>query len=191
MSNNALTAGSNHSVTSAEAFADWHPLKSGWLDDLAPEIKEIVRYAQACLANSGRGDQVLADAMAQIKNWRKAHTELIDEVFAPDLVFEENLGTQLEPGVFAKFLLDRESTLKLKPYEYAALTLLQEANGLADLYIVGRRDTVSPVAQHLTLKIARLHAATVLLRRLSDNPDHQDTIPAIMTVILSHGNTTA
>ena len=67
---------------------------------------------------------------------------------------------------------------------------MQEANGLADLYIVGKRDTVSPVAQHLTLKIARLHAATVLLRRLSTN-GREDSIPAIMTALLSHGNTTA
>jgi hypothetical protein len=190
MSNNVLTAKPNQSVAPAGVFAGWHPLKEGWLDDLAPEIREIVRYAQHCLGALARTDGELAEAMAQIKAWRKAHPELIDEVFAPELVFDENLGTQLEPGHFARFLLDRESTLRYKPYEYAALTLLQEANGLADLYIVGKRDTISPVAQHLTLKIARLHAATVLLRRLNDN-GREDSIPAIMTALLSHGNTTA
>lgn len=190
MSNNILITGPHHSVAPTEIFADWHPLKSGWLDDLAPEIKEIVRYAQQCLADNKRTDKELADAMEQIKTWRTTYPELIDEIFAPDLVFDENLGTQLEPGLFARFLLDRESTLSFKSYEYAALTLLQEANGLADLHIVGKRDTTSPVAQHLTLKIARLHAATVLLRRLSDN-GREDSIPAIMTALLSHGKTTA
>lgn len=137
-----------------------------------------------------RSDQDLADALDQIKVWRKTHPSLIDEVFAPDIVFDENLGTQFEPGLFAKFLL-AQPALALKPYEYAALTLLQEANGLADLYIVGKKDTVSPVAQHLTLKIARLHAATVLLRRFNDNPSRQETIPAIVTALLGKNNTTA
>lgn len=191
MNDNVITANSNQSVASSEYFKDWHPLKTGWLDDLAPEIREIVRYAQQCLAATQRTDEDLANALAQIKAWRLAYPELIDEVFAPELVFEENLGTQLEPGIFAKFLLDRKSSLPLKPYEYAVLTLLQEAAGLADLYIVGKRDTVSPVAQHLTLKIARLHAATVLLRRMSDNPGGQDAIPTIMTALLSRGNMTA
>lgn len=189
MSGNSLSTNTNHSVASTEIFADWHPLKSGWLDDLSPEIQEIVRYAQACLTCNGRKDQMIADAIAQIHAWRKIHPELIDRIFAPDLVFDENLGTQLEPGLFARFLLDRESVLMLKPYEYAALTLLQEANGLADLYIVGKKDNISPVAQHLTLKIARLHSATVLLRRLNDT-GREDTIPAIITALLSHNKET-
>ena len=186
---NSLTIMESCSAEHTQYFPHWHPLQKGWLDALAPEIQEIVHYAQQCLQGK-RADKELCEAMEQINLWRKTHPDLTDHLFAPDLVFDENLGTQLEPGMFAQFLLDRQSALPFKPYEYMALTLLKEANGLADLTIVGKRNHVSPVAQHLTIKIARLHAAIVLFRRMNENPDRLDTLPTIISAVLKQANST-
>jgi len=161
-------------------FPGWHPLKSDWLEGLAVEVKEIAQYAQQCLAGNRRSDKELADAITQIKSWRQANPELADGKNAPEVIRDESLGNQLELAIFVDLLLAQASNAVLNPYEFAALALLQEASGLADLEVVAKKDTLSAGAQHLTLKIARLHWAIVLLRMLDKNPPQQETIRTIL-----------
>lgn len=82
-----------------------------------------------------------------------------------------------------RFLLERQASLALRPHHYTALATLQEAEGLADSSLVGRKDTISPLAQHLTLKVARFHAATVLLRGIEEHISDKDAIHAVMAVL--------
>lgn len=165
---------------STNHFSGWHPLKSDWLEGLTVEVQEIAQYAQQCLTNNHRSDKELADAIIQIKKWRQAHPELVNGKKAPEIIRGESLGNQLELTIFVDLLLAQESAAVLKPYEFAALALLQEAAGLADLDAVAKKDSLSTGAQHLTLKIARLHWAIVLLRMLDKNPQQQEPIQKIL-----------
>jgi len=176
---------SSVSITPSEGvvpsyFPSWHPLKSDWLEGLVVEVKEIAQYAQQCLAGNHRTDKDLADAIMQIKAWRQANPKLADGKNAPEVVRDESLGNQLELAIFVDLLLAQASAAVLKPYEFAALALLQEAAGLADLDAVAKKDALSTGAQHLTLKIARLHWAIVLLRMLDENPQQRETIRRIL-----------
>jgi len=166
-------------------FPGWHPLKSEWLEELAFEVKEIAQYAQQCLADDQRSDKELADAIMQIKIWRQANPELVDGKNAPEVIRNESLGNQLELAIFVDLLLAQAFAAVLKPYEFAALALLQEAAGLADLDAVAKKDALSAGAQHLTLKIARLHWAIVLLRMLDKNPRQQETIRTLLTSLFN------
>lgn len=163
-----------------EHFPNWHPLRSDWLEGLTVEVKEIAQYAQQCLTGNHRTDKELADAIMQIKAWRCANPQLADGKNAPEVIRDESLGNQLELAIFVDLLLAQASAAVLKAYEFAALALLQEAGGLADLDVVAKKDTLSAGAQHLTLKIAQLHWSIVLLRMLDENPQQQETIRTIL-----------
>jgi hypothetical protein len=182
MSDTSCVISDSTSDAPQEHFPGWHPLKSDWLEGLAAEIKQSAQYAQQCLVNNGRTDKELAEAIAQIKKWQKTHPELFDNN-SPDIIIDEKLGAQLTPGTFADFLSAQEFSGALKPYEFAALALLQEASGLADLDVVAKKDSLSIGAQHLTFKIARLHTTVVLLRMLDNNPERRTLVQDIMAAL--------
>jgi len=182
MNNKALnTLSDSSSDVMQEYFPAWHPLKSDWLEGLTVEIKEITQYAQQCLADNQRTDKQVANAITQIKKWWLTHPDIAVDKNAPKIVVDENLGNQLELAMFVNFLLAQASAAVLRPYEFAALALLREAAGLADLDAVAKKDALSTSAQYLTLKIARLHWTIVLLRMLDENPQQHTTIRAILT----------
>src|SRR5579885_3489475 len=122
----------------APGFSGWHPLKSGWLEDMSPDMQAVAKYAQHCLLDNKRSGRELAEAFMQIKAWQGARPELVDGN-APEIVCEEDLGTRLQPETFADFLLSQEYAGALKPYEFAALALLKEISGRGELDVVARK----------------------------------------------------
>ena len=94
---------------------------------------------------------------------------MLDYDNTPDVVFDEELGNQLKPGAFIRFLMEHKSDIPTNPQTYASLALLKEISGLSELDIVCKKDTLSPAAQHLTHKIVHLYFAMQLLQMLDSN----------------------
>ncbi|NBO17723.1 MAG: hypothetical protein EBV03_00560 [Proteobacteria bacterium] len=178
MSENALhTPEGAKSALAREYFGGWYPLSQDGLDALAPEIQEIAHYAQRCLIQ--RNEKQLTEALAQIRAWRKARPELTTRRQSPDVVLDEDLGSHLEIGTFVDLLLTQPA-LALKAHEYTALAALKEISGLCELEAVAGKGAISSAAQHLTLKLAWLQTATILLRMADHYPGQRETLRAMM-----------
>lgn len=171
-----------------EHFFGWHPLSDAGLDVLAPEIREIARYAQLCL--QGVHDSQLAEALAHMRRWRETQPGLSTRQKAPDVVLEEELSSHMEVGTLVDLLMTRQG-LVMQPYQYAALATLKEISGLCELEVVAGKGALNAAAQYLTLKLVWLQTTTVLLRMAEQTPSQRDMLRSMMQKMFRAGDADA
>lgn len=167
-------------------FSGWNPLDNNWLGGLTGTIREIVESARQCLIDNSRLEQDVTDALMQIKDWQKDYSLIMEENI-PAIIRKEHLGSRLNLDQFIKFLLSHKLPSDgLRKYEFVALVLLQEINGLAELAAVASKNDLSANVQYLTYRIVRLHIAFLLLHMADTMPQqHQQDIFGVTMYLFS------